>query len=392
MQLSLPATDCWHKIASAPRLHLKWTSLLQVVSTFGDIPFVFCRLTKQTTNHAYGSCSFTLVTIGLGSKMMICNREEPEGSLPVVRVPVYPVNAFKSGLWTVANGVFAFRVALLKIGLYLFLYYFLGKTKTQTYDAAEYMQVEVAGSHQNKVSNQETYLVGLEKLISDHANSFLAYGCCALLAIKDFGQWNMVRTGFCDHVSMSMRLEVCALLTIFPQLCNQDSDTLADITHLIHWASMSWWVLWIGTFYHRLLEDGRLDETDAWDIVSQSVFALFEQLRVIGTTALKTRRTQLMTWCWPAPMLFGWYFKHIGYLMIWYIKAWMGIIAFTLSFPCMSSEMVSNAEMDAVKTSVHAMDTKIDRLDTKVNRLPARWWTRWCCWPGLTSPIHHGVP
>jgi len=96
----------------------------------------------------------------------------------------------------VANGVFAFRVALLKIGLYLFLYYFLGKTKTQTYDAAEYMQVEVAGSHQNKVSNQETYLVGLEKLISDHANSFLAYGCCALLAIKDFGQWNMVRTGF----------------------------------------------------------------------------------------------------------------------------------------------------------------------------------------------------
>jgi len=70
----------------------------------------------------------------------------------------------------------------------------------------------------------------------------------------------------------------------------------------------------------------------------------------------------------------------------------MGIIAFTLSFPCMSSEMVSNAEMDAVKTSVHAMDTKIDRLDTKVNRLPARWWTRWCCWPGLTSPIHHGVP
>lgn len=77
-----------------------------------------------------------------------------------------------------------------------------------------------------------------------------------------------------------MWLEASALLTMFPQLYNQDSDLLAVITQLVHSAQLHWALMssWIGTFYHRLLEYGRLDETDAWDIVSQSVHALFEQL------------------------------------------------------------------------------------------------------------------
>jgi len=192
-----------------------------------------------------------------------------------------------------------FLAACHNIGLCLNLYFLLGKTKTQTNDAAEYLQDEVDHA---KVQAKKPTLLVLKSLslimpaplLRTEIGSHLR----ALPAIKDFGQWNMAL----ELVSETTSLQVCGWKR--PRFFDNVSPTLQSglrpfsghllvvIIHLVHSAQLHWALMssWIGTFYHRLLGYGRLDETDAWDIVSQSVHALFEQLRVIRATAQDSDR------------------------------------------------------------------------------------------------------
>lgn len=85
-----------------------------------------------------------------------------------------------------------FLAACQNIGLCMNLYFLLGNTKTQTYDAAEYLQDEVDHA---KVQTKKPTLLVLKNLslimpapllrteIDSHLHT--------LPAIKDFGQWNM---------------------------------------------------------------------------------------------------------------------------------------------------------------------------------------------------------
>ncbi len=74
---------------------------------------------------------------------------------------------------------------------------------------------------------------------------------------------------------------------MFPQLLARDPKLQAVETHLVTNAQLQWTAMaaWIGTFYYCLKDDGNLGATEAWELVSQSVRALCDQLQTIRAAA-----------------------------------------------------------------------------------------------------------
>ena len=57
--------------------------------------------------------------------------------------------------------------------------------------------------------------------------------------------------------------------------------------HLVTNAQLQWTGMsaWMSTFYYRLKDDGHLNESGAWDVVAQSMRALFDELRTVRAAA-----------------------------------------------------------------------------------------------------------
>ncbi len=116
-------------------------------------------------------------------------------------------------------------------------------------------------------------------------NDGILCGLQALPAIKYFAQWNEPRSGFNACVTAAVNLEASSLNMIH----HLDAELLAVLKHLVTNAcpvtldilvSMGWYFL---PLTQRRWQFERLSE--AWEIVSQSVRALFDQLQTICATA-----------------------------------------------------------------------------------------------------------